>query len=87
VADSTTVFITNIGEYTVDHYNDSQIVFISGALLGQSRTILTYAGATGTITLDEALTSPPADDDAFLILTGHTHPVTQIAQAVWDHTQ
>jgi hypothetical protein len=87
VAATTTVFITNLAESTDDHYNDSQIVFISGTLLGQSRTILAYAGATGTITLDEALTSAPADDDAFLILTGHTHPVTQIAQAVWDHTQ
>lgn len=75
---STTVFITALAEASDDHYNDTIMVFIDGALKGQARTVLNYTGASKTITLDEALTEAPGNGDGFLLIATHVHPVTQI---------
>lgn len=75
---STTSFVTDLTEATDDHYTDVSIVFIDGNLAGQSRPILSYNGTTKAITLDEALTEAPADGDAFIIKTGHIHPISQV---------
>ena len=83
---TTLVFATDLVEAVDDFYIDVSMVFINGALTGQSRTILSYEGATKTITLDEALTSPPADGDEFIIKTDHVHPVSQIVDGVWGPT-
>ena len=81
---STTVFITDLTEASDSHYSDLTLVFIDGNLLGQAKPILSYNGTTKTITLSEALSEAPADGDAFIILTTHIHPVSQIVDAVWD---
>jgi hypothetical protein len=81
---TTTTFITNLTEASNDHYNDSSIVFIDGALKGQTRTILDYVGSTKQIVLDEALTEAPADGDGFILLSVHVHPLSAIADAVAD---
>lgn len=83
---TTTVFATDLTESTDDFYIDISIVFIDGILTGQSRTILTYDGATKTISLDEPLTSPPGDGDGFIIKTDHVHPIAQIVEGVWGPT-
>jgi hypothetical protein len=67
-----------------DFYNDAVLVFISGALAGQSKPISDYAQANGNMTFDEPFTSAPANGDTFLILTGHVHPISQIEAAVQD---
>jgi hypothetical protein len=64
---TTTVFQTNAGEATNDHFNNMIIVFTGGALLGQARRISDYVGATGTITVEPALTEAPAADDTWII--------------------
>lgn len=79
---STTSFITSLTESTDDHYNDVSMVFIDGALSGQSRPIANYNGTTKTITLDEALTEAPASGDTFIIRTDHVHPVTRIREEI-----
>jgi hypothetical protein len=82
-AASTTVFDTDLTEVD-DFWNDAILVFTSGALLGQSRTIVDYANTNGTITLDEALTSAPANSVTFVLVSTHVHPISQIADGVWD---
>ena len=86
VSPTATVFATNLPEAVDDFYNDVSMVFVNGALTGQSRTILSYEGATKTITLDEALTSIPANGDEFIIKTDHVHPIAQIVEGVWGPT-
>jgi len=75
---TTTSFITALTEATDDHYKDTSMVFIDGALSGQSRPIFSYNGTTKTITLDEALTEAPANGDGFIIKTDHVHPISDI---------
>lgn len=81
---TTTVFITALTEATSNHFIDVSVVFIDGALIGQSRPILSYNGTTKAITLDEALTEAPANGDAFIIKTDHVHPVSQIVDSILD---
>lgn len=81
---TTTSFVTALTEATSSHYSDLTLVFIDGALVGQAKPIQSYDGGTKTVTLDEALTEAPANGDAFIILTTHIHPVSQIADAVLD---
>jgi hypothetical protein len=80
---TTTVFRTDLTE--VDNFwNDSVLIFTSGALSGQSRTIANFANANGELTVDEPLTSAPANNVTFVINSTHVHPISQVAGAVWD---
>ena len=76
-AATTTAFNTDLTEAD-DHWNDTLIVFTSGTLIGQAKPILDYANTNGAITLDEALTAAPADNDEFVIFSTHIHPIAQI---------
>jgi len=78
---TTTSFKTTMTEVD-DFWNDCIIRFTSGALSGQSRPILDFANTNGVVTLDEALTSAPANGVTFEILNSHMHPKSQIAAAV-----
>lgn len=79
---TTMSFITNLTSAVDDYYKDISLVFIDGALVGQSRPILSYDGTTKEITLEEALTSAPADGVGFIIKTDHVHPISQIQSAI-----
>ena len=81
-AATTTQFNTDLTQVD-DFWNDALITFTSGALSGQSRTIVDYANTNGAVTLDEALTSAPADNVAFTLVRSHIHPKSQIATSVW----
>jgi hypothetical protein len=74
---STTVFNTDLTEVD-DFWNDALIVFTTGSLAGQSKPIQDFANTNGQITLDEALTSAPANNDEFIIASTHVHPISQI---------
>jgi hypothetical protein len=78
---STTAFDTDLTGAD-DFWNDALIIFTSGALAGQSRPILTYVNASGRITVDEALTSAPANGVEFVIESTHIHPIAQITAGV-----
>lgn len=75
---TTTSFVTNLTESTTSYYSNKIMVFISGSLSGQARIITNYNGTTKAITLEEALTSAPADGDEFLILATHENSIGEI---------
>ncbi len=78
---TTTVFIVDgFTEATADHFNGSVICFTSGACAGQSRVINDYSVTTQQITLGEALTDAPADNDDFVIMPGSTFIGGTLAQ-------
>jgi hypothetical protein len=84
---TTTSFVTALTETTTSYYSNKIMVFIDGHLSGQARIITNYDGTTKTITLEEPLTSAPADGDQFLILATHENSVAEIADGVWDEAQ
>jgi hypothetical protein len=81
---TTTSFITNLASSIDDFYNSQTIHFISGILQGQSRLVLDYDGSTKTITVEEPLSSAPANGTEFIILSTHVHTIAEIADGVWD---
>jgi hypothetical protein len=84
---TTTSFVTALTEPTTSYYSNKIMVFIDGHLSGQARIITNYNGTTKTITLEEPLTSAPADGDQFLILATHENSVAEIADGVWNESQ
>jgi hypothetical protein len=84
---TTTSFVTALTETTTSYYSNKIMVFIDGHLSGQARIITNYDGTTKTITLEEPLTSAPADGDQFLILATHENSVAEIADGVWNEAQ
>lgn len=81
---TTSAFVTNLTSAVNDFYNDDTLVFISGALTGQSRIISDYNGTTKAVTFDEAFTSAPANADEFILLAGHNLTLTQIENQIWN---
>jgi len=64
-------FNTALTETTDDHYNGLLLMFTSGNLAGQARTIVDYDGSNKTITVHPSLTEAPSNGDAFVIFTGN----------------
>lgn len=60
-------FATNLAS-TEDVFSGGSVTFTSGALDGETRTILSYDGETRTIEVDPPFTQPPANGDAFTIV-------------------
>jgi hypothetical protein len=80
---TTTVFRTDLTEPT-GTFDNQTLLFVSGALTGQSTPIETYSVTNGTITVGDPLTAAPTAGDAFVILPDHVHPLGEIADAVLD---
>ena len=76
---STTSFDTALTNATNDFYNNAVLTFTSGNLDGQSRRVSDYNGTTNVITLDPALTSAPANSDAFTIVAQNVRVEEQLA--------
>jgi hypothetical protein len=77
-AATTISFVTSLTETTTSYYSNKIMVFTSGNLSGQARIITDYNGTTKTITLEEPLTSAPADGSQFLILATHENSIEEI---------
>lgn len=77
---TTTGFISDLTQATDDFFNDATVVFITGALKGQSRIVSDYNGTTKAFTFDEAFTSAPADTTQFIVLAQHTHTLTTVSE-------
>ncbi|MDP3245052.1 MAG: LamG-like jellyroll fold domain-containing protein [bacterium] len=77
---STTSFITALTNATNDFYKNAILTFTSGNLNGQVRRISGYNGASKAITLDPALTSAPANGDAFTIVKQNVYVEQQVAE-------
>jgi len=84
-ANSTTIFRTNVNTAVNNFYNNQIIVFVTGALTGQSMQISTYTYITTSdssfATLD-ALTGTPATGDTFVVLGSHAWTQAQIADGI-----
>lgn len=80
---TTTSFRTNLTAAN-GTYDNQTLLFISGALAGESVPILTYAQTNGLITTQDALTVAPTAADEFVILPDHVHSVAEIADGVHD---
>ena len=80
-----TSFVTTLTS-TVDGLYVDQVLVIDDDtdLIGQSRVILIYDGTTKRVTVDEPFSQVPVDGSDIIIYSPHVHPVTQIADAVWD---
>ena len=63
---STTEMTTDFTEATTDHYNGRTIVWISGALAGQSSDITAYTTTNGKLTYT-LVTNAPANGDEFIL--------------------
>ena len=74
-----TFFDTTLTNSTNDFYNNAVLTFTSGVLDGQTRRISDYVGSTNVITLDPALTSVPANGDAFTIIKQNVRVEEQVA--------
>jgi hypothetical protein len=81
---TTTTLQLTAGSATDDFYNDLEIIPTTGTLAGQARIITDYAGATKTITIDEAWTSAPSNGDGVIIRARHSHSINQMQQVVDD---
>ena len=82
---TTTVFRTDLTEPT-GTFDNQTLLFVSGALTGQSTPIETYSVTNGTITVGDPLTAAPTAGDGFVILPDHVHPLGEIADAVLTRT-
>lgn len=66
---STTVFITNLASAVTDFYKGMAVVFTSGALAGQLGQVKTYNGSTKAVTVQSPLTSAPANNVYFDVVS------------------
>jgi hypothetical protein len=65
---TTTQITTNLTESNDNHYVGRTLIFTSGTLAKQQGVIAAYVGGSKLITLESALTSPPAAGDSFVIV-------------------
>lgn len=68
-------------------YDHLLILFTSGSLAGEARPIDSYSATNGRITLQEPLTAAPSSADEFIVVPDHSHPVSEIVDAVWSEDQ
>ena len=68
---TTTDFDTDgFTETSDDHFNQSLLVFTSGALKGQCRLVTNYVGTGQNVQFDEPFSEAPANNDEFVIVPG-----------------
>ena len=79
-------FDTNLTAVT-GAYDHLLILFTSGSLAGEARPISSYSATNGRITLQEPLTAAPSSTDEFIVVPDHSHPVSEIVEAVFNEPQ
>lgn len=77
-----TGFDTNLTGYLNSAFDSELVVFVSGALEGEARPILSYSATNGRLTFEEPWTAVPSASDEFVILPHHVHPISEIASGV-----
>jgi hypothetical protein len=78
---TTTEFHTNL-TYVDDAFDEQILLFVSGALEGESRPINRNFQLNGRVVLDEAFTSPPTSGDEFVVLPEHIHSLASISDSI-----
>jgi len=64
-------FVSTLTSSTNDYYNGQLLIFISGNLAAQARTIIDYVGSTKQVIVHPSLTTAPANGDRFIVVTAH----------------
>jgi hypothetical protein len=79
------VLNTDLTGYANNAFDQQSLVFISGALAGESGVILTY-NTNGTITMDQPFTTAPTNviPDEFVILPTHVYPLSVLEDSIAD---
>ena len=78
---TTTEFHTDL-TYVDDAFDEQILLFVSGALEGESRPINRNFQLNGRVVLDEAFTSPPTSGDEFVVLPEHIHSLASISDSI-----
>ena len=74
-------FGSNLGTYGAEAFQSALLLFVSGALVGESKPILTFA-ANGDLTFEEEFSQVPQVGDEFVILPQHIHAISEIQQGL-----
>ncbi len=83
-ASTTTSLNTDLTGYTDEAFASELLLFVSGALNGESRPVLSYNGTTGVMTFEEPWTQAPSSSDEFVILPAHIHALSEISAGVFN---
>lgn len=83
-ASTTTSLNTNLTGYTDEAFDSELLLFVSGALNGESRPVLSYNGTTGVMTFEEPWTQAPSSSDEFVVLPAHIHAISEISLGVFN---
>ena len=75
-------FTTSLIGYVDGAFDHQTLVFIDGSLIGESKPILEFTGASGVINMEEAFTQAPAVGDMFAVLPQHVHAIEAIADGI-----
>lgn len=67
-----------------NYYKDAQVLILSGVGAGQFKPCAAYVGADRTFQFNEPFVLAPAAGQYVLVCGPHTHPTSQIAEAVRD---
>ena len=81
---TTTEIILAAGSAIDDAYKDQTVKILSGVAVGQARICSGYTGSTKTLAFDEPYETACSSGDAVAVAIDHVHPVSQIADGVWD---
>jgi hypothetical protein len=76
------LFTTSLLGYVDGAFDHQTIVFVDGVLTGESKPILEFTGALGSIVMEEAFTQTPSVGDTFVLLPQHVHAVDAIADGL-----
>ena len=75
-------FDTNLTGYLDNAFDSELVVFVSGALEGEARPILSYSATNGRLTFEESWTAVPSVSDEFVILPQHVHAISEISSGI-----
>lgn len=79
---SSQLFTTSLLGYVNGAFDHQTLVFVDGVLAGESKPILDFIGASGTINMEEAFTQTPSPGDTFALLPQHVHAIESIADGL-----
>lgn len=66
---TTTSFVTDLSETGTDHWKDAFLTFRTGSLTLETRKVTGYNGTTKAVSFTSAWSAPPANGDAFSIVS------------------
>lgn len=72
---SASSFTSSLLGYVDGAFDHQTLVFTDGVLVGESKPILDFIGASGTVNMEEVFSQAPSVGDAFVVLPQHVHAI------------